>query len=123
MKNILLIIFFFFFNSQIFSEKTDVLFQYKSSFGFVWKKFGKGSVQPKYEGEVLDKKPDGFGVLSYPFSHGKNIVGEWKKGEEWNTEHFNKEGIVLGKFENGVWILKWGTLFEVNNNLITFFYS
>ena len=117
MKNILLIINLLFITSSLLSEEIDVLFQYKSSSGLVWKKFGKGSVQPKYEGEVLSGLPDGFGVLSFPFSNGKSVVGEWKNGEEWNTEHFNQDGIVLGKFQNGKWTLKWGTLFqrEINN--------
>jgi len=116
MKIFLLIVSFFFFTSQLFSEETGVLFQYKTSSGLVWKIFGKGTVQPKYEGEILEGLPEGFGVLSYPFANGKSVVGEWKKGKEWNTEHLKKDGTLLGKFENGEWILTWGVLFEDNKN-------
>jgi len=106
------------FSSPLFgqSKETGVLYQYKTSSGFVWKTFGKAKVQPKYEGEVSRKTPEGFGVLSYPFTDGKSVVGEWKDGKEWNTEHYSKEGIVLGKWENGKWILKWGVLFERMEN-------
>ena len=112
MKNILLTVFLLFLNSHLFPQEIGVLFQYKTSSELVWKRFGKGTVQPKYEGEILSGLPDGFGVLSFPFAHGKNIVGEWKNGKEWNTEHFNQKGILLGKFENGEWSLKWGILFQ-----------
>ena len=116
MKHLLLILSIFLFTSPLFCQETGVLFQYKISSGFVWKTFGKGKVQPKYEGEVSAGIPEGFGILSYPFTDGKSVVGEWKDGKEWNTEHFSKEGIVLGIWENGKWILKWGVLFERMGN-------
>ena len=55
---------------------------------------------------------DGLGVLIYPYGE-KSIVGEWKEGKEWNTKHRKKDGTLLGKFENGEWILRWGELYEV----------
>jgi len=116
MKHLLLILSIFLLTSPLFCQETGVLFQYKISSGFVWKTFGKGKVQPKYEGEVSAGIPEGFGILSYPFTDGKSVVGEWKDGKEWNTEHYSKEGIVLGKWENGKWILKWGVLFERMEN-------
>ena len=119
MKHLLLILSIFLFTSPLFCQETGVLFQYKISSGFVWKTFGKGKVQPKYEGEVSAGIPEGFGILSYPFTDGKSVVGEWKDGKEWNTEHFSKEGIVLGIWENGKWILKWGVLFErIGNGIL-----
>ena len=116
MKHLLLILSIFLLTSPLFCQETGVLFQYKISSGFVWKTFGKDKVQPKYEGEVSAGIPEGFGILSYPFTDGKSVVGEWKDGKEWNTEHYSKEGIVLGKWENGKWTLKWGVLFERNEN-------
>ena len=88
------------------SKVIGVLYQYKTTSGFIWKTFGKGKVQPKYEGEVSNGTPDGFGVLSYPFTDSKSVVGEWKVGKEWNTEHYKKDGKLIGKYENGKWILK-----------------
>ena len=111
-KTLIIIILLFLLTFPLFgqSEETGVLYQYKTSSGFVWKTFGKANVQPKYEGEVSRKTPEGFGVLSYPFTDGKSVVGEWKDGKEWNTEHYSKDGILLGKWVNGKWILKWGFL-------------
>ncbi len=90
------------------SKVIGVLYQYKTTSGFIWKTFGKGKVQPKYEGEVSNGTPDGFGVLSYPFTDSKSVVGEWKVGKEWNTEHYKNDGKLIGKYENGKLILKWG---------------
>jgi len=109
-KHILIILSILLLSSPLFGQSTSkkvigVLYQYKTTSGFIWKTFGKGKVQPKYEGEVSNGTPDGFGVLSYPFTDSKSVVGEWKDGKEWNTEHYSKEGIVLGKWENGNWIL------------------
>ena len=84
------------------SKEVGVLYQYKNSSGFVWKTFGKDKVQPKYEGEVSNGTPEGFGVLSYPFYDGKSVVGEWKVGKEWYTEHHKKRW-------NPYWkVCEWG---------------
>ena len=53
--------------------------------GIIWNTFGNEKVQPKYEGEK-------------------------KNGKEWTTIHTKKEGTLLGKFENGEWIVSWGVL-------------
>ena len=36
-------------SSPLFGKETGVLFQYETSSGLVWKSFGNGKVQPKYE--------------------------------------------------------------------------
>ena len=112
MKQIFLLLPILLLTSPLFGQETGVLYQYKNSSGFVWKTFGKAKVQPKYEGEVSNGTPEGFGVLSYPFTDGKGVVGEWKVGKEWYTEHYNKDGTLIGKNVNGKWILKWGVLFQ-----------
>jgi len=101
-------------SSPVIGQETDVLYQHESSSGIKWKTFGNGKVQPKYEGEI--KNGDmwfilhGLGVITFPFD-GKSIIGEWKNGKEWNTKHKNKDGEIIGKFEDGEWILKWGVLY------------
>ena len=101
-------------SSPLFGQETGVLYQHESSSGIKWKTFGNGKVQPKYEGEI--KNGDmwfilhGLGVITFPFD-GKSIIGEWKNGKEWNTKHKNKDGKIIGKFEDGEWILKWGVLY------------
>ena len=91
-------------------QETGVLYQFKTTSGFIWKTFGKGKVQPKYEGEVSNGTPNGFGVLSYPFTYGKSVVGEWKVGKELNTEHYDNDGNLIGKWVNGKWELTYGIL-------------
>ena len=34
------------------------------------------------------------------------MIGEWKEGKEWNTEHYKKDGKVIGKWVNGVKVEK-----------------
>ena len=97
-------------SSPVIGQETGVLYQFKTTSGFIWKTFGKGKVQPKYEGEVSNGTPNGFGVLSYPFTYGKSVVGEWKVGKELNTEHFDNDGNLIGKWLNGKWELTYGIL-------------
>jgi len=78
--------------------------------GIKWKTFGNSKVQPRYEGEIKNGEMDGLGVLTYPYD-GKSIIGEWKNGKEWNTKHTKKDGTLIGKFENGEWIVSWGVFY------------
>ena len=114
MKHLLIILSFLLLSSPVIGEETGVLYQYETSTGIKWKTLGDGKVQPKYEGEL--KNGDmwfilhGLGVITFPFD-GKSIIGEWKNGKEWNTIHKNKDGKIIGKFEDGEWILKLGVLY------------
>ncbi len=110
MKHLLIILSILLLSSPVIGQETGVLYQFKTTSGFIWKTFGKGKVQPKYEGEVSKGIPNGFGVLSYPFSYGKSVVGEWKVGKELNTEHYDNDGNLIGKWVNGKWELTYGIL-------------
>jgi len=103
MKHLVIILSVLLLSSPLFGQETSVLYQYETSTGIKWKTFGDGKVQPKYKGEIKNGVMDGLGVLIYPFGE-KSVVGEWKNGEEWNTKHKNKDGRLIGKFENGEWI-------------------
>jgi len=107
---LLILISFILLSSPVIGQETGVLYLYESSSGFVLKSFGDGKVQPKYKGEITNGRPNGFGVLTYPYGE-KSVVGEWKNGKEWNTKHTKKDGTLLGKFENGEWIVNWGVLY------------
>ena len=109
MKHLLILLSFLLLSSPVIGQETGVLYQYETSTGIKWKTFGNEKVQPKYEGEI--KNGDmwfilhGLGVITFPYD-GKSIVGEWKNGKEWNTKHRNKDGTLLGKYENGKWIVR-----------------
>ena len=78
MKHILIILIsFLLLSSPLFGQETGVLYQYETSSDFVWKTFGNEKLQPKYEGEITNGKPDGFGFMTYPYGE-KSVVGEWK---------------------------------------------
>ena len=66
----------------------------------MWYRFGDKNTRPQYKGEVENGKPNGLGVLIYPYN-GKSIVGEWKNGKEWKTKHRTKNGSLILKFEMG----------------------
>ena len=110
MKHILIILSIILLSSPVIGQETGVLYQYETSSGFVWKINGDKNVQPIYKGEITGGKLDGFGVLIFPYG-GKNVVGEWKNGKEWNTKHSKKDGTLLGKFENGKWNIGTGILY------------
>ena len=110
MKHLLIILSILLLSSPVIGQETGVLYQYETSSDFVWKTFGNEKLQPKYEGEITNGKPDGFGFMTYPYGE-KSVVGEWKNGKEWNTKHTKKDGTLIGKFENGEWIVSWGVLY------------
>ena len=115
MKHLLILLSFLLLSSPVIGQETGVLYQYETSSGLVWKTFGDGKVQPKYTGEIKNGKMDGLGVLTYPYGE-KSVVGEWKNGKEWDTKNKNKEGKLLGKFENGEWIGNRGVLYIGKRN-------
>ena len=104
------------------SQETGVLYLYESSSGFVLKSVGDEKIQPIYKGEITNGKPNGFGILSYPYN-GNSVVGEWKNGKEWNTKHTKKDGTILGKFENGESVVSIGVLYRGWRNAKVGFYK
>ena len=98
MKHLLILLSFLLLSSPVIGQETGVLYLYETSSGYVYKSFGDGKVQPKYKGEITNGKPNGFGVLTYPYG-GKSVVGEWKNGKEWNTKHTKNDGTLIGRLE------------------------
>jgi len=89
-------------SSPLFGDnhKGETLYLWKTSSSVQWYRFGDKYTRPQYKGEVENGKPNGLGVLIYPYN-GKSIVGEWKNGKEWKTKHRTKNGRLILKFEMG----------------------
>ncbi|SVC57658.1 uncharacterized protein METZ01_LOCUS310512, partial [marine metagenome] len=104
------------------SQETGVLYLYESSSGFVLKSVGDEKIQPIYKGEITNGKPNGFGILSYPYNE-NSVVGEWKNGKEWNTKHTKKDGTIIEKFENGELVVSIGVLYRGWRNAKVGFYK
>ena len=64
MKHLLIIISILLLSSPVIGQETNVLYQYKSSSGLVWKTFGNEKLQPKYEGQVENGIPNGQGIFT-----------------------------------------------------------
>ena len=64
---------------------------------------------------------DGLGFITYPYG-GKSVVGEWKEGKEWNTKHRKRDGTLIGKFENGEWIVSgWEMYFGIRSGELRYY--
>ena len=122
MKHLLIILSFLLLTSPLFGEEPVVLYQYETSTGIKWETFGDDKIQPKYKGKIKNGKMDGLGFITYPYGE-KSVVGEWKNGKEWNTKHTKKDGTLIGKYENGEWILKWGVSYFGKRNGELGFYT
>ena len=83
------------------SKKQTVLYQYKTYSGFIWKSIGNEKVQPKYEGEITNGKPNGQGTQTW--SNGDKYVGEWKDGKKHGqgtlTSPYGEK--YVGEWKNG----------------------
>jgi len=92
----------FLLSSPLFGDnhKGETLYLWGEYPGYKWMGFGDKNTRPQYKGEVENGKPNGLGVLIYPYN-GKIIVGEWKNGKEWKTKHRTKYGRLILKFEMG----------------------
>ena len=101
-KHTLIILSLLLLTSPLFGDnhKGETLYLWKISSVVQWYRFGNKYTRPQYKGEVENGKPNGLGVLIYPYN-AKSIVGEWKNGKEWKTKHRTKYGSLIWKFEMG----------------------
>ena len=102
MKHILIILSILLLSSPVIGDnhKGETLYFWETSSGLVWKGFGDKDIHPKYKGDVVSSKPNGLGILTYPW--GTKYVGEWKDGRFWNGIGYDKNRKIKYKYENGV---------------------
>ena len=110
MKRILIILSFILLTSLLFGQGNFVLYRWDTGAKvYVWKAFGDSDINPKYEGEIKNGKPDGFGILTYinlvscrPVC-GKKYVGEFKDGYRngQGTHTWSEGSMYVGKYKDG----------------------
>ena len=86
MKHLIISLSFLFVSTPLFGQETGALYLYKTSSGLVWKTIGDDKVQPKYNGEIKNGKPEGIGDLTA--SDGEKYEGEWKDGKKYGKGIF-----------------------------------
>ena len=59
----------------------------------------------KYEGQWKNGECHGQGTYYY-FDEGGKYEGEWRDSERWNGKEYDKDGDLIGTFENGDFIEK-----------------
>ena len=106
----LIILSFLLLNSLLFGQGNLVLYRWDTDAKvYVWKAFGDSDINPKYEGEIKNGKPDGFGILTYinlvscsPVC-GKKYVGEFKDGlrHGQGTHTWSDGSMYVGKYKDG----------------------
>ena len=86
------------------SKKGQTLFFWQTPSSLSWKEFGDKKFHPKYQGDVESNKPNGLGILTYPW--GAKYFGEWKDGRLWNGTGYDNKNNIIGKYVNGENIIK-----------------
>ena len=131
MRNVLVFIFLslLIFNPSIFAQSGDTgaLSYRKENARWGWYDYGKEEEDGKYVGEIKNLKPDGSGTYTYGKGkwEGDKYEGQWKEGEfhgqgaftrsnghkfvgEWKNNvlndftEYDKYGIIVRKYVNGV---------------------
>ena len=81
MKNLLIILSYLLLSSPVIGQETGELYQWESSYGYVWKTFGDKQINAHYRGEIKNGKPHGFGICNNFYGAiGIKYVGEWENG-------------------------------------------
>ena len=106
MKQLFILLSILLISPQLFgnSKKGQTLFFWQTSSNLSWKEFGDKKFHPKYQGDVESNKPNGLGILTYPW--GAKYFGEWKDGRLWNGTGYDNKNNIIGNYVNGENIIK-----------------
>ena len=102
MKHILIILSFLLILSSPLignNHKGETLYRWGEvgSGDYKWMGFGDKETNPKYQGEVKNGVPNGFGILFFP--NGLKYVGEFKDGE--------RNGQGTSTYDGGKYVGEW----------------
>ena len=110
-------------SSPLFGDnhKGETLYRWGECCDYKWMGFGDKEIQPKYQGEVENGKPNVLCVIIYLdgiWKGGDKHVGEWihrwKNGQ--GTCTWSDGGEHVGSWKNGTW---WhGTFYAKYRNII-----
>lgn len=119
MKQLILFLLILLTSSLLFgnSKKGETLYFWETSSGLSWKGFGDKKFHPKYQGDVVRSKPNGLGILKYPW--GAMYYGEWKDGRLWNGIGYDKKDNIIGKYSNGKNMIKKTMIVVEKEPLVT----
>ena len=84
------------------NQKGETLYRWGKYPDYKWMGFGDKDTHPVYKGEVENGEPKGKGIETFP--NGEKYVGEFKENEPWNISVYDKNGNLIEKVVNGVWI-------------------
>ena len=106
MKQLFILLSILLISPQLFgnSKKGQTLIFWQTSSNLSWKEFGDKKFHPKYQGDVESNKPNGLGILTYPW--GAKYFGEWKDGRLWNGTGYDNKNNIIGNYVNGENIIK-----------------
>ena len=75
-----------------------ILFLRVENWGPKWFGNGDENKDGKYLGEIENVKPNGTGSITFP--DGRDYLGEFKDGKEWNGTKYDKYGKIDYKIVN-----------------------
>jgi len=85
----------------LLGQEAGTLYLNKTSSGYVWQTFEEGKSHSKYNGEIKNGKPNGFGFQTY--KNGNKYFGEHKNGlpNGQGRSIYPDGGIYLGEYMKG----------------------
>ena len=81
------------------SKNKGVLFFREENGEPKWFENGDEDNDGKSSGEIENGKPNGTGSITFP--DGREYLGEFKDGKEWNGTQYDKDGNGNSKYVNG----------------------
>ena len=105
-------------------NKTEGVLYLRQEFGSMeWFESGDAEKNYKFEGEIVNGRPNGWGIFTYPSGNiyegnfkdgrfhgqgtftsvdGKKSVGEFKENKPWNVTEFDKDNKMITNYNDGV---------------------